>query len=135
MCPAEDRSPNGTGHRKLRDRASAGGVAAAAAKIAAASEVSPRAASATVITRIAATAIIGAAAIRPAAGGTGIRAAAVIATACPAVAVIIVDHGFAEAGGHPHAAIKAVRVAMPEHRRDALEQQRAAGDPRRGRGS
>src|SRR5438270_9363365 len=115
MCPAEDRSPNGTGHRKLRDRASAGGVAAAAAKIAAASEVSPRAASATVITRVAAAAIIGAAAIRPAAG-TGIRPAAVIASG-PAIAVIIVHDGFAEAGGHPHAAIKAVRISVSEHRR------------------
>src|SRR5205085_12387765 len=87
---------------------------------------------------IAATAIIGAAAIRSATGVAGIRTAAVIGAAAAAatVAVIIVDNGFAEARRHAaHTAIEAVGIAVSEHRRDTLKEQRATGDPgRRGRG-
>src|SRR5207248_2376740 len=60
-------------------------------------------------------AVIGAA-VRAAAGIAGIRAAtAVIGAARSAIAVIVVDHGFAETRGHPsHAAVKAVGVAVPD---------------------
>src|SRR5438270_310227 len=114
---------------KAADDFSAGRIAAAA-EIATATEI-------TAAADIAATAIIGAAAIRPAAGVAGIRTTAVIGAAAAAVAIIIIDNGFAEAGRHSaHAAIEAVGIAMSEHRRDALKEQRAAGDAgrrRRGR--
>src|SRR5262249_57267235 len=62
------------------------------------------------------------------ASGTGVAAREI---AAGVIAIVIVDDGLAETGGHT-CAHQAPGVMVAEQRRDTLEQKRTAGDPSRG---